>query len=105
MCLVWKSRQAQMAARDHHTALRSEVVTRINAGYVEIVLAKLQWGKEDTAFTLHINPSASTSGNLKLTDWLTYLGFKQNEQCQFSNARRCWSKEIAEGFNIQNFAT
>jgi TIR domain-containing protein len=93
-----------MAARDHHTALRSEVVTRVNAGYVEIVLAKLQWGKDDAAFTLHVNPTAFTSGGLQLTDWLASLGFKRNEQCQFSNARQCWSKEVAEDFNVQDFA-
>jgi hypothetical protein len=93
-----------MAARDHHTALRSEVVTRVNAGYVEIVFAKLQWGKDEAAFTLHVNPSAFTSSGLQLTDWLAYLGFRRNEQCQFSNARQCWSKEVAEGFSVQEFA-
>jgi hypothetical protein len=45
-----------VAAKDHHTALRSEVLGKINAGYVEIVLAKLQSGKDDVAFTLHVNP-------------------------------------------------
>jgi hypothetical protein len=29
-----------MAAKDHRIALRSEVLGKINAGYVEIVLAK-----------------------------------------------------------------
>jgi hypothetical protein len=35
-----------MAARDHHTALKSELVTKTNAGSFEIVLAKLQWSKD-----------------------------------------------------------
>jgi hypothetical protein len=94
-----------MAARDHHTALRSEIITRINAGYIEIILAKLQWGKDDAASTLHVNPSAFTSSGLQLTDWLDYLGFRRNAQCQFANARQCWSKEVAEGYNVQDFAT
>ncbi|MGB9472246.1 MAG: hypothetical protein WBQ59_23085 [Candidatus Acidiferrum sp.] len=51
-----------MAAKDHHIALRTDVLDKINAGYIEIVLAKLQWGKDDVAFTLHVNPSAFTSG-------------------------------------------
>lgn len=37
--------------RDHHTALKSEVVEKVNAGYVEIVLAKLQWSKDEKAYT------------------------------------------------------
>jgi hypothetical protein len=87
---------ARVAAKDHHTALRSEVLGKINAGYVEIVLAKLQSGKDDVAFTLHVNPSAFTSGGLQTTDWLRFLGFKENAQCQFANARQCFSKEVPE---------
>ena len=94
-----------MAAKDHHTALRTEVLGKINAGYIEFVLAKLQWGKDDVAFTLHVNPSAFTSGGLQTTDWLRFLGFKENTQCQFSSARRCFSKEVPEGSDIQQFAT
>src|SRR5262244_1496557 len=33
-----------MAARDHHTALKSETIRKINSGHAEIVLAKLRWG-------------------------------------------------------------
>jgi hypothetical protein len=94
-----------VAAKDHHTALRSEVLGKINAGYVEIVLAKLQSGRDDAAFTLHVNPSAFTSGGLQTTDWLRFLGFKENAQCQFANARQCFSKEVPEGYDLQRFAT
>jgi hypothetical protein len=93
-----------VAAKDHHTALRTEVLEKINAGYIEIALAKLQWGKDDVAFTLHVNPSAFTSSGLQTTDWLRLLGFKENTQCQFSNARRCFSKEVSEGYDLQQFA-
>ena len=40
-----------MPAKDHHTALRTDIMGKINAGYIEIILAKLQWGKDDVAFT------------------------------------------------------
>ena len=96
---------ARVAAKDHHIALRTEVLGKIDAGYIEIVLAKLQWGKDDVAFTLHVNPSAFTSSGLQTTDWLRFLGFKQNAQCQFSNARQCFSKEVPEGYDLQRFAT
>jgi hypothetical protein len=94
-----------VAAKDHHTALRTEVLGKINAGYIEIVLAKLQSGKDDVAFTLHVNPSAFTSGGLQTTDWLRFLGFKENAQCQFAKVRQCFSKEVPEGYDLQRFAT
>ena len=94
-----------MAARDHHAALRSEVVTQVKAGYVEAVLAKLHWGKEDATFTLHVNPTGSTSGKLQLSDWLDYLGFQPNKNCHFSDRQQCWSKEVAEGYSVPDFAT
>jgi hypothetical protein len=94
-----------VAAKDNHTALRTEVLGKINAGYIEIVLAKLQWGKDDVAFTLHLNPSAFTSSGLQTTDWLRLLGFTENAQCQFTSARRCFSKEVPQGYDLQRFAT
>jgi len=44
-------------SRDHHTALRSDVVERVNAGRVAVTLVKPQSGKDDVAFTLHVNRS------------------------------------------------
>jgi hypothetical protein len=93
-----------MAATDHHTALRSETVSKINAGYIEIALAKLQWSKDDIAYTLHVNPSSYTTAGLQTTDWLAYLGFQRNDRCQFTGFNRCYSKEVAEGFDPQAFA-
>jgi TIR domain len=95
----------RLPARDHHTALRSEVLAKVNAGHLEIVLAKLQWGKEDVAFTLHVNPSSYSTAGLQTTDWLAYLGFQRNDQCQFTGFNRCYSKEVPEGFDVQAFAT
>lgn len=95
-----------MATRDHHTALRSEVQGKINAGHLEIVLAKLQSGKDDIAFTLHVSSGIVTfGGNLQITDWLRSLGFQENAPCQFTSARQCFSKIVSEGYDLQRFAT
>jgi hypothetical protein len=94
-----------LPARDHHTALRSEVLAKINAGYLEIVSAKLQRGKEDVAYSLHVNPSSYSTAGLQTTDWLAYLGFQRNDRCQFTGFNRCYSKEVPEGFDVQAFAT
>lgn len=94
-----------MAARDHHSALKSETVAKVNAGYIEIVVAKLQWGKDDIAFTLHVNPTSFSTAGLQTTDWLAYLGFQRNDRCSFTSFGRCYSKEVPEGFDVQAFAT
>ena len=38
--------------RDPHTALKRDVVSRVNREHFEAVLARLQWGKDDVAFSL-----------------------------------------------------
>jgi hypothetical protein len=52
-----------------------------------------------------VNPTAFTYSGLQTSDWLRFLGFKENTQCQFSNARRCFSKEVPEGYDLGLFAT
>lgn len=95
-----------MANGDHHTALRSEIQGKLNAGHMEIVLAKLQSGKDDIAFTLHVGSSMVTyGGDLQTTDWLRALGFQENGSCQFTNARQCFSKIVSERYDLQRFAT
>ena len=93
-----------MAVRDHHTALRSEILGNINAGHVQIVLARLQSGKNDVVFTLHVSSNIIYSAGLQPTHWLKLLGFRENAQCQFSSARECFSKEVTEGYDLQQFA-
>ena len=62
-----------MPGRDHHSALKTEAVAKVNAGHIEIVVARLQWGKDDKAFTLHVNPTAFSTAGIQTTDWLAYL--------------------------------
>jgi hypothetical protein len=92
-------------ARDHHTALKSETVEKINAGHIEIVLARLQWSKDEKAYALHVNPTSFSTAGLQTTDWLSYLGFQRNDRCQFTGFGRCYSREVPEGFNLNAFAT
>jgi hypothetical protein len=91
--------------RDHHQALKSEVIEKVNAGHIEIVLAKLQSGKDDKAFTLHVNPTSYSTAGLQTTDWLGYLGFQRNDRCPFTSFQRCYSKEVHDGFDSKAFAT
>jgi hypothetical protein len=94
-----------MHGRDPHTALKSEVVKKLSAENLEIVLARLQWGKDDQAWNLHVNPTSYSTSGLQTTDWLAYLGFQRNDRCSFTSFQRCYCKWMTEDFNIEEFAT
>jgi hypothetical protein len=94
-----------MRGRDQHTALKSEVVKKIDAGHLEVVLARLQWSKEDIGYSLHVNPTSFSSAGLQTTDFLGYIGFQRNDRCNFTNFQRCYSKWVDDGFDVERFAT
>src|SRR6266566_1108055 len=73
-----------MNGRDPHSALKSEIVKKINAGHLEVVLARLQWGKDDTGYSLHVNPTSFSTAGLQTTDFLAYLGFQRSDRCSFT---------------------
>lgn len=94
-----------MQLRDPHSALKSEVLKKINANHIELVLAKLQWSKDDKGYSLHVNPTSFSTAGLQTTDFLSYLGFQRNNACSFTNFHRCYSKWVDEDFNLEAFAT
>jgi hypothetical protein len=94
-----------MNSRDPHTALKSEVVTKLNFGRGEAVIAQLQWGKTEIGYSLHVNPTQYSTSGLQITDYLAYLGFKRSAKCVFTNFDRCYSKYVEEGFDLNAFAT
>jgi hypothetical protein len=91
--------------RDLHSALKSEVVNKINAGHLEVVLARLQWGKDDKGYSLHVNPTSFSTSGLQTTDFLGYLGFQRSDRCGFTSFQRCYCKWVDEGFKVEDFAT
>jgi hypothetical protein len=95
---------ATMNGRDPHTALKSEVVRRANVGHLEVALARLQWGKDEIGYSLHVNPSSFTSAGLQTTDFLGYLGFQRSDRCSFTGFQRCYCTWVSEGFSVEEFA-
>lgn len=94
-----------MQGRDLHSALKTEVVERVNAGRAEVIKSKLQWGKDDVGYSLHVNPNSYTSAGLQITDFLGYLGFQRNDRCSFTSGQRCYAKWIDGELSLQEFAT
>jgi TIR domain len=91
--------------RDLHSALKSEVVSKLNAGHLEVVLAKLQWGKDDIGYGLHVNPTSFSTAGLQTSDFLGYLGFQRSDRCSFTSFQRCYCIWVDEGFTVEDFAT
>jgi hypothetical protein len=89
--------------RDPHTALKRDVISRANKENFEAVLARLQWGKDDVAFSLHANPSSFSSYGLQKTDFLSYLGFQRSDTCPFTSFQRCYVRWVDEGYNVERF--
>jgi Uncharacterized protein containing a TIR (Toll-Interleukin 1-resistance) domain len=89
--------------RDTHAALKQDVVSKVNRDGFEIALARLQWGKDEIGFSLHVNPSSYTSAGLQRTDFLSYLGFQRSDRCPFTGFNRCYVRWVDEGFNAEVF--
>jgi hypothetical protein len=89
--------------RDPHSALKSDPVTSARHAHMEAVVARLQWGKNDIAYSLHVNPTAYTTSGLQTTDFLSYLGFRPSDRCSFTGFQRCYVTWVPEGFDPESF--
>lgn len=92
-----------MHGRDLHTALKSAVIRKTQHSNMEVVLAQLQWGKDDKAYSLHVAPNSFSTSGLQTTDYLAYLGFRPSGHCSFTSSQRCYSRWATEDFNLDAF--
>lgn len=93
-----------MNNRDPHQALKSEVLKQVRSGTTNLVLAKLQWGKDDIGYSLHVSPTSfSVSGGYQITDFLSHLGFERSG-CSFIDSRQCYVRWVSEDFDLDAFA-
>jgi hypothetical protein len=86
-----------------HTALRSEVLDRLNASGLEMQLVRLQHGKDTYSLTLHAKPTSFTSAGIQTTDLLAYLGFSAG-RCVFLRGD-CYAREVADGMTLSGFGS
>jgi hypothetical protein len=93
-----------MNGRDPHQALKSEVLGQVRSGTTNLVLAKLQWSKDNIGFSLHVSPNSySLSGGYQITDFLSHLGF-QRSGCPFIDSRQCYVRWVDANFDLNAFA-
>lgn len=94
-----------MNGRDPHQALRSEIIRQARSGGANFVIAKLQWGKDDIGFSLHVSPNTfSLSGGYQVTDFLVHLGFERSG-CSFIDNRQCYFRWVDENFDLNSFTS
>ena len=93
-----------MNGRDPHSALRSTIVHRITKDGAEIAFVRLQFGKTDLAYSLHVNPTSYSTSGIQQTDFLAYLGFRESGQCPFTSSGRCYVRWADENFDVGGFA-
>ena len=92
-----------MSNRDPHQALKSEIIKKVRSGNTDLILARLQWSKDDFGFSLHVSPNSYTTSGLQITDFLSYLKF-QRSGCSFVDSRQCYVRWVDNGFDVESFA-
>jgi hypothetical protein len=105
VCLeCFLQRRFAVTGKDLHTALKSETIAKASGDGLEVVLTRLQWGKEDVGFSLHVNPTSFTSAGIQETDFLSYLGFQRYDGCPFTGMQRCFAREVDGALDVAEFA-
>ena len=61
-------------------------------------------GKDDIAYSAHVNPTSYSTAGLQKTDFLSYLSFVRATQCPFTSFKRCYVKWVDEDFDAEAFA-
>jgi len=90
-------------SRDPHQSLKNEVLGESRSLNSSFVLAKLQWSKEDIAFSLHAEPHTFSMAGIQATDFLNSLGFER-ASCSFTGGRQCYVRWVDAGFDVIAFA-
>ena len=93
-----------MIGRDPHSALKTEIVGSSQATGIEFRLVMLQWGREDTGFSLHAAPNSWTKAGIQTTDFLSYLGFRRS-RCHFVAGQECYVRWVNRGFALDAFVS
>ncbi|HYH00948.1 MAG TPA: TIR domain-containing protein [Terriglobales bacterium] len=82
-----------------HSSLKTEPVDSVQVQGLKLVRARLQWAKDDVAFSVHVSPNQWSTSGMQLTDALGYLGF-QRQGCAFADTHEAYCDWIEEGTDL-----
>ncbi len=92
-----------MKCRDLHEAPKTEILKNCSGRGFEFNLVKLQWSKQEIAYSLHItSTSFLISTSFSDNHILDALGFSQF-QCNYSLHKNCMAVEVSEDFKLDEF--
>lgn len=109
-CQLWRGLCANrnlrfngpMNSRDPHQALKTEVVAEARSRNAPVILARLQWGKDDVGYSLHVSPNTFSSYGIQTTDFLAMMGFERS-RCAFTHGE-CFCRWVSQDFDVSKFA-
>jgi len=87
---------------DLHRALKTEVIGRHRSEDFHVVLARLQNGKNDVTYSVHVFPLTYLSSGIQTTDMLAYFGFRR-DNCSFEGGY-CYARAVEAPFDLPAFA-
>lgn len=88
-------------AKDIHSALRTTEVGTLFGEGIEAKLVRLQSGRTDTRFSLHIAPNSYSMSGVQTTDILTYFGFERTACAFLPLGGYC--KAVSDDFDLPDF--
>jgi len=91
-----------MAQRSLHSALKTEVTSRLSVEGVEYIIAKLQSSKDSIEYSLHVTPTTIMADSHP-GDLLNNVGF-QRCNCAFSPHSFCFAIPVPDDFPLEVFA-
>jgi hypothetical protein len=89
--------------RDLHSAHKIDSLNEASIRGADFKLTRLQWAKNDAAFSLHVRPSEYTSSGIQRTDLLAYLGLRRM-LCP-SHGVDAYCASVDQGFDLAKFAS
>lgn len=88
---------------DLHSALKTEIVKKVNGDGIEFAVIRLQHSKDNIQHTLHVRPSSHSLSGLQTTDLLAHIGFRRSP-CSFLISE-CYALVIQPTFDLEAFAS
>lgn len=88
---------------DLHSALKTELVQKVNEQGIEFALVRLQHSKDSIQYTLHARPNSYSLSGMQTTDLLAHIGFSRSN-CSFLISE-CYARVVQPDFDVHRFAS
>ena len=88
---------------DFHSALKTEIINKVKAEGIEVAILKLQYSRDNIAYSLHANSNVFSLSGLQRSDLFLLLGL-ENKNCSIFPGGECYTTWIEESFPLNDFA-